>query len=139
MSQHPNIETALRYHQAVSQGATGEELARFFHEEVVQQEFPNSLFPDGVRRDLATVLKDSERGQQVISQQRFEVHNTVAANDVVALEVTWTGTLAVPLGDLPAGHELRAHIAVFLEFRDGKIHAQRNYDCYERLDRAAGT
>jgi ketosteroid isomerase-like protein len=28
---------------------------------------------------------------------------------------------------------LRAHIAAFLDFRDGKIIAQRNYDCYERL------
>jgi ketosteroid isomerase-like protein len=26
---------------------------------------------------------------------------------------------------------MRAHIAAFLEFRDGKIVAQRNYDCYE--------
>ncbi|MBD0742272.1 hypothetical protein BG418_12380 [Streptomyces sp. CBMA152] len=137
--QHPNVEVALRYHEAVSQGATGQELARFFHEEAVQQEFPNSLFPDGVRRDLTAVLKDAERGQQVLTRQRFEVHNAVASDDLVALEVTWTGTLAVPLGDLPAGYELRAHIGVFLEFRDGRIHAQRNYDCYERLDRAAGT
>jgi ketosteroid isomerase-like protein len=28
---------------------------------------------------------------------------------------------------------LRAHLGVFLEFRDGRIVAQRNYDCYERL------
>jgi len=28
---------------------------------------------------------------------------------------------------------LRAHIAAFLEFRDGRIIAQRNYDCYELL------
>jgi ketosteroid isomerase-like protein len=26
---------------------------------------------------------------------------------------------------------MRAHIAAFLEFRDGRIVAQRNYDCYE--------
>ncbi|MEU5049278.1 hypothetical protein [Streptomyces sp. NPDC021096] len=62
----------------------------------------------------------------------------MAVGDQVALEVTWTGTLAVPLGDLPAGHVLRAHIAVFLEFREGKIRAQRNYDCYERLGGAEG-
>lgn len=32
----------------------------------------------------------------------------------------------------PAGHVPRAHIAPFLEFRDGRITAQRNCDCYER-------
>ncbi|WP_257584120.1 nuclear transport factor 2 family protein [Streptomyces sp. TLI_146] len=138
LSQHPNVETAIRYHEAVAQGAVGEELARFFHAEAVQEEFPNLLFPDGVRRDLSAVLQSAERGRGLLREQRFEVHHAVAAGDQVALEVTWTGTLAVPLGDLPAGHVLRAHIAVFLEFRDGRILAQRNYDCYEPLRRTPG-
>ncbi|MFD7663819.1 nuclear transport factor 2 family protein [Streptomyces sp. NPDC059788] len=133
--QHPNVATAVRYHEAVSRGAVGDELARFFHEEAVQQEFPNLLFPDGVRRALPDVLASAERGRGVLGHQRFEVHNAVAAGDQVALEVTWAGTLAAPMGGLPAGHVLRAHIAVFLEFRDGRIVAQRNYDCYERPDR----
>jgi ketosteroid isomerase-like protein len=45
--------------------------------------------------------------------------------------VLWVGTLAVSLGAIPAGGEMRAHFAVFLEFRDGRIHRQRNYDCFE--------
>jgi ketosteroid isomerase-like protein len=49
----------------------------------------------------------------------------------VALEVRWSGTLAVPVGSFPAGGEMRARFAVFLDFRDGKIVAQRNYDCFE--------
>ncbi|MCC3773078.1 nuclear transport factor 2 family protein [Streptomyces sp. UNOC14_S4] len=135
MPQHPDVEVAVRYHEAVARGATGEELASFFHEEAVQQEFPNLLFPDGVRRDLPAVLQAAERGREAVDRQRFEVRDAVASGDRVAMEVTWTGTLAVPLGGLPAGHVLRAHIAVFLEFRDGRILAQRNYDCYERPDR----
>ena len=39
--------------------------------------------------------------------------------------------LAIPLGTLPAGGEMRARFAVFLQFRDGKIVSQRNYDCFE--------
>ncbi|MFJ2770774.1 hypothetical protein [Streptomyces sp. NPDC087300] len=61
--------------------------------------------------------------------------NAVAAGEQVALEVTWAGTLAVAMGELPVGHVLRARIAVFLEFRDGRILAQRNYDCYDPLNR----
>jgi ketosteroid isomerase-like protein len=61
------------------------------------------------------------------------VISALAAGDHVALEAIWTGTLAAALGRLPAGHTVRAHIAAFLDFRDGKIIAQRNYDCHERL------
>lgn len=53
------------------------------------------------------------------------------ASDFVALEVLWTGTLAVAFGTIPESGQMRAHFAMFLEFRDGKIVAQRNYDCFE--------
>ncbi|AQZ60757.1 unnamed protein product [[Actinomadura] parvosata subsp. kistnae] len=130
MQRHPNIDIAVRYHEAVSVGASAEP---YLHPDVVHHELPNLLFPDGVVRDLHGLRAAAERGARTISEQRFDVRNAVAFGDQVALEVTWTGTLAVPLGDLPAGHVLRAHIATFLEFRDGRIVAQRNYDCYERL------
>jgi len=32
--------------------------------------------------------------------------------------------------NLPAGSEMKAFVAMFLTFRDGKIISQRNYDCY---------
>ncbi|UBU10158.1 nuclear transport factor 2 family protein [Nonomuraea gerenzanensis] len=125
---HPHIDLAVRYHQAVADG-TGTE--PYLHPDVVQHELPNLLFPGGAVRDLDGLCEAAERGAKVISEQRFEVRNAVASGDQVALEVLWTGTLAVPLRDLPAGHVLRAHLGVFLEFRDGRIVAQRNYDCYE--------
>ena len=43
----------------------------------------------------------------------------------------WTGTLAVPVGALPVGGQMRARFAQFYELRDGKIVAQRNYDCFD--------
>ena len=106
-------------------------LAEFFAPDVLQEEFPNRLVPTGARRDLDGLLEAAERGKQVVSAQRFEVRNAVAAGDRVALEVRWTGTLAVAIGTLPAGGTMRAHFAVFLDFRDGKIAAQRNYDCFD--------
>lgn len=51
--------------------------------------------------------------------------------DTVALKALWTGRLATSFGALQAGSEMRAHSAMFLEFRDGKIFKQRNYDCFE--------
>jgi len=48
----------------------------------------------------------------------------------VAIELEWIGVLAIPIASIPAGGEMRAHFAIFLEFRDGKIVRQRNYDCF---------
>ncbi|MFG2193521.1 nuclear transport factor 2 family protein [Streptomyces sp. NPDC048639] len=136
LQQHPLIDLAVRYHAAVSRFATGDELAAFFHEDAVHHELPNALYPDGAVRDLAGLGTAAEAGRKGLTEQSFEVLNAVASEHQVALEVLWTGTIARPLGDLPAGHVLRAHIATFLTFRDGKISSQRNYDCYERLSPA---
>jgi ketosteroid isomerase-like protein len=66
-----------------------------------------------------------------MARQRFEIRSAVARGDHVALEVRWIGTPAAQIGSVPAGGEIRAHFAVFLEFRDGRIASQRNYDCFE--------
>jgi ketosteroid isomerase-like protein len=49
----------------------------------------------------------------------------------VIIEAVWTGTLAMPLGSIPIGGQLKANFAQFFEFADGKIIRQRNYDCFE--------
>ena len=86
---------------------------------------------DGARRDLAQLREAGERGEKVVESQRYEIRTAIASGDTVALEVEWTATLKVPVGTLPAGGQMRAHFGVFLEFRDGRIAAQRNYDCFE--------
>jgi ketosteroid isomerase-like protein len=125
------LELTRRYFTALEAGATGEALSAFYAPEVVQQEFPNRLVPLGMRRDLAAILDAAARGQQVMAAQRYEILHTVAEGDRVAVEFLWAGTLAVPLGSLPAGSEMRGRFAVFMEFRDGRIVSQRNYDCFE--------
>lgn len=126
-----NLRTARRYLEAVSRGAPWEEVAAFFTEDVVQEEFPNRLVPNGARRGLEDLRQGAERGRTVMSAQRYDVRGALADGDRVALEVLWTGTLAIPIGSLPAGGEMRAHFGVFLDFRDGRIAAQRNYDCFD--------
>ena len=119
------------YLAAIEQGATGPELARFFSPEVIQEELPNRVTPRGARRDLAAILDAATRGQQVARGQRFEVHHALAVGDRVALEATWTGTLATAVGSLAEGQQLRARVAMFIELREGLIIAQRSYDCFE--------
>jgi hypothetical protein len=66
-----------------------------------------------------------------MASQRYEVVQAVADGGRVAVEFRWSGTLAVPFASLPAGAEVRGRCACFLEFRGGRIVAQRNYDCFE--------
>ena len=127
----PNRQHAERYLAAIEDGATGEALAAFFDADLVQEEFPNRLVPDGATRDLAAVLEGAERGQAVLSGQSYEIHDVIEAGDRMALEVTWRGTLAIPIGSLKPGDEMKARFAVFLEFRNGRILWQRNYDCFD--------
>jgi ketosteroid isomerase-like protein len=104
---------------------------RFFADDAIQVEFPNRLVPTGVTRDLAALRDAAERGRKLMTAQRFEVVNAIASGDQVAVEAIWTGTLAVPLGSIPAGGQMRARFAIFLTYRDGKIVRQHNYDCFD--------
>jgi ketosteroid isomerase-like protein len=104
---------------------------RFFADDVVQVEFPNRLVPNGATRDLAALRDAAERGRKVMTAQSFEVVNAIASGDQVAVEAIWTGTLAIPLGSIPAGGQMRARFAIFLTYRDGKIVRQHNYDCFD--------
>lgn len=126
-----NLATARCYLQAIEAGATGDDLASFYTPDAVQEEFPNRLNPRGRRRGLDGILEGAQRGQQLLSGQRYEVLRALASGDSVALEVLWVATLAIAIADLPAGFEMRAHFAMFIDFRDGKIAAQRNYDCFD--------
>src|ERR1044072_6044228 len=103
----------------------------FFADDVVQVEFPNRLVPNGATRDLAALREAAERGRKVMTAQRFEVVNAIASGEQVAVEAIWTGTLAVPLGSIPAGGQMRARFAIFLTYRNGKIVRQHNYDCFD--------
>ena len=126
-----NLEIAREYLRSIERGATGDALARFFAPDVIHEEFPNRLSPNGRRNGLAGMLEGAEKGQKILSKQHYEILHELGMGNRVALEVIWTGTIAVAVGTLAAGQEMRAHFAVFLEFREGKIAAQRNYDCFD--------
>ena len=127
-----NVATARRYFAAIERREEVATIAEYLHPAIVQEEFPNRLNPQGGRSDYATILSRMAKGRQLLTGERYEIVGELAAHDRVALEVLWSGTLAIPLGDqLPAGSTIRARFGVFLDFEDGRIIAQRNYDCFE--------
>ncbi|HKT47627.1 MAG TPA: nuclear transport factor 2 family protein [Candidatus Acidoferrales bacterium] len=125
-----NLEIARRYLKAIESGQM-EELGALFDPDVIVEIFPSKFFPQGSRSNLAAIRAAAERGRKAMASQTYEVKNAIASGDQVALEILWTGTLAAPFQSIPAGGQMRAHFASFLQFRNGKILSQRNYDCYE--------
>ena len=126
-----NLETVRAYLGALQAGEVGDSLKRFFSEDVRQIELPNRLNPLGQESDLSSMLKRSEQGRKILSKQCYEIVSEIALGCRAAVEARWTGVLAVPLGTLSAGSEMKAHFAMFFEFKEGKIASQRNYDCFE--------
>lgn len=126
-----NLATARRYLQAIEYSAGADAIAEFFAQEVIVEILPSLYFPKGSRSDLSGIRISFERGKKVMTRQRYLVKNAIASVDQVAMEVEWTGTLAVPFQGIPAGGQMCAHVGIFLQFKNGKIVSQRNYDCYE--------
>ncbi|MFN2636787.1 MAG: nuclear transport factor 2 family protein [Gemmatimonadaceae bacterium] len=131
MTATDNLAIARKYLEALESGAEGGALADFFTPDVVQEEFPNRLSPIGVHRDLDAILAAARKGKQRVRAQKFEVLKTLVEGESVAMEVFWSGLLAAPVDTLPADTEMRAHLSVWLDFRDGKICRQHNYDCFD--------
>ena len=116
---------------ALERGMTGEGLRRYFHPDAIQVEHFSPVTPTGRTRGLDAMLAASVAGAELLSAQRYRVTSAVEVDDLVVLQLEWTGTLARPLGAHPIGHELRADVAMFLRFDPaGLIIRQESYDCY---------
>ncbi len=125
-----NVALVRSYFTTIEHGVDAEAIAEFYAANVVQTEFPNQFAPQGASRDLKGLQEAAERGKSSMSSQRFELLNLVADGNTVVVEVEWSGTLGVSVGDLASGTVMRARFAQFFELQDGKITAQRNYDCF---------
>ena len=126
-----NLENAKRYLRAIEDGVSFEEVASYFTPDVVQREYPNQFVREGAERGIQQLREAAERGRNVITSQHYEIRNAIANGDWVALEVTWSAVMAVPVGAIPAGGKMQANFGVFLQFREGRIARQHNYDCFD--------
>ena len=131
MNEAANLDVAKRYIAGLSSVMGADDLGQFYTPDVVQEEFPNRLLPNGATRDLEAMRQGRLRGKALLSFEQFELLGAVASGDVVAMELVWHGTVGIDAGPFAAGQTLRARFAIFLEFRDGRIARQRNYDCFD--------
>lgn len=126
----PNVVLIREYLSALQRGEAGDALRRFFSEDAVQVELPNLLNRNGQQSNVDELVRRSLLGRQLLGEQQYEILSVTAEGDSVAVESLWTGRLAVPLGTLVAGAEMKAAFAMFFQLRNGCIVSQRNYDCF---------
>ena len=125
------LRIVREYIKAVESGATGEALGRFLHPDVTHYDLPNRFNPSGKISDRRGMLAAAERGQKVMRSQKYDILSALEQGNTVAVEVDWIGTLAIPVAGIPAGGEMHARVAIFLEFQDDQIILQRDYVCYD--------
>jgi ketosteroid isomerase-like protein len=122
------LDRAKAYLAAIQ---TRGDVASHFCPDVQQRELPNQLVKAGATRDLAALIAAGEKGKRAVVSENYEIVSATEQGDRLALEAIWTGILAVPLGSVPAGGTLRAHLGMFFTFRDGRISKLNNDDCFE--------
>lgn len=125
-----HLDLIRRYLKAIEDG-TFSTVAGIFTSDMTIEQLPNRIYPNGVRHNVAQMAEGFDKGRKLLSAQTYEIRNALVNGDSVSVEVLWTGTLAIGFGSLTAGSQMRAHSAMFFEFKDGKIARQRNYDCFE--------
>ena len=106
-------------------------LRAIYAENVVQVEHPNRLKPKGDRREIEKMMADLARGKAILREEHYEVLEAVPAGDAVALQVKWTGVVAVPVGALQPGDSMVCESGIFLKFAGNRVVEQHNYDCFE--------
>ena len=124
-------QTVENFLEALQSRQSFEELIPYYHSDVKQIVFPNALTPNKTIRSLEDLQIAAEKGKSVLKSERYEIQNKYVFESSVIVEAIWTGILAIPIGKLQAGDEMKAYFAQFYEFKDGKIISQRNYDCFE--------
>lgn len=122
-----NFQIARAYLAALSSRASASEIAMFFADHAVQEEFPNPMMPGGAVRNLPAILAARSRALSLLSEESFELRGATGGGAQVAMEVHWSGVVANATGSSTVGQRQEARAAMFLKLKDGLIVRQRNY------------
>jgi len=127
------LQIAKDFIKAVENRKSFDELCQFYHPDILQIEYPNSITKKIKIRALQDLKNAAEQGRQVLREEQYEILNSYVCDQTVILEVIWTGISAVDIGTAPARTKIKAYFTQFFEFKDNKIFRQRNYDCFEEF------
>ncbi len=122
------LTIAKNYVKAIK---ANKDLPLFFHPDVIQIELPNRLNPKGVISNFQQIVERAEKSRKLLKMQNYEIENEIVKDDTVVLQIKWTGILTVSMGTLGAGKTMKGHFAMFLQFTNGKIIRQTNYNCFD--------
>ena len=120
--------------QALESGVHGEELRRFFHDDVEQVEYPSLVDPRVGSRGLDGMIAASELGAGMLAFQRYDVSRWIESQDTIVCQAEWRAELAKDAGTLRKDQRLHTYSVLIFTFRDDKIIQQDAYDCYEPFD-----
>src|SRR5215472_17477678 len=109
------LDTVRRYLKAIEDG-TFADLENLFAPEIVMEQLPNRIYPQGLLGNRAQMAEGFANGRKLLSSQSYEIRKAVVQDGSIAVEVLWTGTLALGFGNLAAGSQMRCHSAMFFEF-----------------------
>ena len=125
------LTIAKNYLKALKAGKTGKDIALFFHPDIIQIELPNRLNPKGVTSNLSQIIERAEKSKKLLKMQNYEIETALVHDDIVALQIRWTGVMAVSIGTLGAGKTMTGYFAMFLQFQSGQIIRQTTYNCFD--------
>lgn len=104
------------------------------HNDYQQWELPNQLNKLGQKSDIADSEKRMNIAKSILTSQHYEITSMIEQNFKVVLEAVWNGTMAIDAGHLKSGQKLTAYFCMIFDFKDGKIHRIKNYDCFELFE-----
>src|SRR5271165_4622101 len=111
MQSETNEQLAIEFISALQNRTFFADLARFYHEDIEQIEFPNAVVKNTAIRNLNDLKQGAEKGKKLLQKEVYEVIRSFVSGNTVIIEAVWTGTLAIPFGNIPVGGQMKAYFA----------------------------
>jgi hypothetical protein len=128
------LETVKRFFELIEAFSISEsDFKPLLHSEIEQTEFPNLVTPAVVVSNYEVLMQRIPNGKKLLEEQKYDIQRVYEAGETLITEVIWTAKVGADVGAFKAGQQLRAYFCCVFDFKDGKIHRQRNYDCFERF------